>query len=193
MLRSLTDVANRASVVVHTIDPRGLQFEGLTAEDNTNGLSSDQVNDLLLARRNDLNDSQDGLKYLAEETGGLAIANDFNINRGIRRVMDDHSYYLVGYEPDDDTFDPKTRRYNKLIIKVTRPGTRVRYRSGFFGISEEQIAKQPQPSQGIYHALTSPFAINDISLRLNALFTSDAVQKVCEGRVTHQFQFVELL
>ena len=42
-LRSLTDLANRASVVIYTMDARGLQTLGLTAADSTSGMSPDQV------------------------------------------------------------------------------------------------------------------------------------------------------
>lgn len=170
-LRRLTDLANRSSVVVYTIDARGLVVPGLTAEDNTWGLSADQIEGRLQDRRNSLFDTQEGLTYLARQTGGFAMINQNDISKGIGRVLNDQSYYLIGYQPDDETFDPRIRRYNKLEIKVKREGTRVRYRSGFFGISEEQI-KKPQltASQSILNALTSPFAVNDISLRLNALF-----------------------
>jgi hypothetical protein len=98
------------------------------------------------------------------------------LSGGIRKILDDQSYYLLGYEPDADTFDPKTRRYNKLQIKVKRPGLRVRYRSGFFGVSDEQIQKPANrtPKQQIMTALTSPFAVNGIALRLNTLFGNDA-------------------
>jgi hypothetical protein len=54
----------------------------------------------------------------------------------------------------------------------------VRYRSGFFGVSDEQIKKPAaeNSAQQIYTALTSPFAVNDIALRLNALFGDDKQQ-----------------
>jgi VWFA-related protein len=174
-LRRLTDLANRASVVVYTMDPRGLQTLGLTAEDNTNGLSGDQTEQKLSDRRNELFDTQEGLVYLARQTGGFPIINNNDLSGGIRKILDDQSYYLVGYQPDADTFDPKTRRFNKLQIKVNRKDVRVRYRSGFFGVSDEQIKKPSNqtPRQQILNALTSPFAVNGIALRLNTLFGND--------------------
>jgi len=128
-------------------------------------------------RRDKLFDTQAGLQYLARQTGGTSIINNNDLSGGIRKILDDQSYYLVGYEPDSATFDPKTLRFNKIDVKVLRPDTRVRYRSGFFGISDEkmQAAKAAGP-QRIMTALTSPFAVNEIALRLNALFGSDAKQ-----------------
>ncbi len=175
-LRRLIDAANRASVVVYTMDPRGLQTLGLTAEDNTNGLSSDQTEQKLSDRRTELFDTQEGLVFLARQTGGFPIINNNDLSGGIRKILDDQSYYLVGYQPDADTFDPKTRQFNKLQIKVNRKDVNVRYRSGFFGVSDEQIKKplNQTPRQQIMNALTSPFAVNGITLRLNTLFGNAA-------------------
>ena len=176
-LRRLVDQANRASVVVYTMDARGLQYTGLTAADDTSGRSIEQIQQAASDRRDQLLDTQDGLRYLARETGGIAIINNNDLSGGIRKILDDQSYYLVGYEPDSDTFDPKIRRFNKLDVRITRPGTRVRYRSGFFGISDENYAKPKETgNQRLVSALTSPFAVNDISLRLNTLFGSDQRQ-----------------
>jgi len=170
-LRRLVDQANRASVVIYTMDARGLQVTGLTAADNTSGWRPEEIEQEVTDRRNKILDSQDGLRYLAQQTGGTSIINTNDLSRGIRKVLDDQSYYLVAYEPDDSTFDPRTRRFNSLQIKVTRPGTRVRYRSGFFGISDEKIIRPKQTGdQRLMNALTSPFAVNEIALKLNALF-----------------------
>ena len=176
-LRRLTDLANRASVVIYTLDAKGMQAGGLEASDSTIDMSPEQIEGGLNDRRNAIFNTQEGLTYLARQTGGFAVLNQNNISRGIRRVLDDQSYYLVGYQPDDDTFDPKMRRFNKLEVKVTRPGTRVRYRSGFFGVSDEQIVKpKMNATQAILNALTSPFAVNDVSVRMNAVVASDAKQ-----------------
>jgi VWFA-related protein len=174
-LRQLVDMANRASVVIYTMDARGLQVTGLSAADDTSGRTADQIEEAMSERRNRLFDTQDGLRYLAKQTGGISIINSNDLVGGIRKILDDQSYYLIAYEPDDATFDPRTRRFNKLEIKVNRPGLRVRYRSGFFGVSDEKIVRPPQSSgQRLIQALSSPFAVNDISVRLNALFASDA-------------------
>ena len=174
-LRRLIDAANRASVVIYTMDARGLQPLGLTAEDDVSTKSSTEVEKSLTDRRNKLFDTQEGLIYLAKETGGLAIYNNNDLSGGIGKMLDDQSYYLIGYQPDAETFDPAKRRFNKFTVKVKRPGAKVRYRSGFFGISDDKI-KPPTnltAAQQIQKALTSPFAVNDISLRLNTLFGND--------------------
>ncbi|MGI8812122.1 MAG: VWA domain-containing protein [Pyrinomonadaceae bacterium] len=175
-LRRLVDAANRASVVIYTMDARGLAITGLTAEDNTDGRTSDEVETSISERRDKLFDTQDGLRYLAQQTGGFAVINNNDLSGGIRRILDDQSYYLIGYQPDDETFDPRTHRFNKLVIKVTRPGLKVRYRSGFFGVPDEKIntATQAPAEQRLLNALMSPFSVGEIPVRLNALFGSTA-------------------
>ncbi|MDQ6785214.1 MAG: VWA domain-containing protein [Acidobacteriota bacterium] len=176
-LKRLIDAANRASVVVYTMDARGLQTLGVTAADDVSLLSGDQLEQRITDRRDELLDTQAGLVYLAKQTGGSALVNSNDLSGGIRKILDDQSYYLIGYQPDSETFDPKTRQFNKLQVKVNRKGAQVRYRSGFFGVSDEQIKKPSivqTPREQIMNALTSPFAVNGIGLRLNTLFANDA-------------------
>lgn len=176
-VRRLVDQANRASVVIYTMDPRGLQVTGITAADNTAGRTAQEIQQEASDRNTELQDTQDGLVFLARQTGGFAIINNNDLSGGIRRILDDQSYYLVGYEPDDATFDPRTRRYNKLDIRILRKGARVRYRSGFFGVSDERLAPaKTTGNQALLNALTSPFAVNEIPVRMNTLFGSNGPQ-----------------
>lgn len=178
-MRILLDLANRASVVINTMDARGLQTLGLTAADSTGPLSGQQVQDRLSQRRADFYDSQEGLNYLAAETGGLAIRNSNDLAGGIKRIMEDQSgYYLIGYRPDDSTFerDKGRPRFHKISLKVKRPGKyNVRMRSGFLGVSDETLKPATQtPQQQLVSALLSPFSTAGIQLRLTSLFANDA-------------------
>ncbi len=176
-LRKLIDAANRSSVVFYTIDARGLVTTGITAEDSVNRATPGSLQQITSNRSNELIETQAGLSFLAEETGGLAVRNNNDLSGGVRRVLDDQSYYLVGYEPDSETFDSKASRFNKLEIKVKGRNLNVRYRSGFFNVADRNVAASKTtltPVQQIQNALISPFAVNDISLRLNALFGNDA-------------------
>lgn len=178
-IRQLTDLSNRAAVSIYTFDARGLQVTGLTAADNANSVSAERIQNLTGTRSNELIDKQEGLAYLAKETGGRSFFNNNDINKGLEKALEDQKgYYLIGYQPDAETFDAKTRRFNKLQVKVNRNDTNVRYRSGFFGVTDDQFKKpvNQTASQQIFTALTSPFAINDISLRLNTLFGNDKQQ-----------------
>jgi VWFA-related protein len=177
-LLRLVDLANRASVVIYTMDARGLQTLGLTAADSTSGLTTAQVEDQLSNRRSAFFDSQDGLNYLAQQTGGIAIRNNNDLVSGLRRVMEDQkSYYLIGYRPDESTFDKATgqRKFHSLSLKVTRPGKfNVRMRNGFFGVSEEDTRPVAStPRERILNALVSPFGSAGVHLRLTSLFAND--------------------
>ena len=178
-LNNLTELANRASVVIYTIDPRGLQVLGLTAADDTSGMSQQQVDDSIGARRTDFFESQNSLNYLAQQTGGLAIRNSNDISGGIRRAMEDQEgYYLIGYRPDDSTFDSRSgkHKFHKLSLKINRPGKfNVRMRNGFYGITDEEAKPAVQPGiNRVLAALTSPFGSADIHVRLTSLFANDA-------------------
>ncbi len=177
-LRRLVDAANRSAVNIHTMDARGLQTLGFTAADNFN--SNPRGSDRAIQQRaQDFYDSQEGLVYLARETGGFSIRNSNDLSGGIRKMLNEQSYYLLGYQPDSETFDAAKNKFNKFEIKVKRDDVKVRYRSGFFGITDEDYEKPKEnltAEQTILDAIYSPFAANGISLRLNTLFANDEKQ-----------------
>jgi VWFA-related protein len=178
-LNSLTEMANRASVVIYTIDPRGLQVLGLTAADDTSGMTQQQVDASMSARRTDFFESQNSLNYLAQQTGGLAIRNNNDISGSIRRaIQDQEGYYLIGYRPDDSTFDSRSGRpkFHKLSLKINRPGKfNVRMRNGFYGVTDEEAKPASQPGVNrVLAALTSPFGSAGIHVRLTSVFANDA-------------------
>jgi VWFA-related protein len=174
-LRRLIDQANRASVVVYTMDARGLQTFGPTAADDVSGMDSRQLQTQLSNRREAFFESQSGLNYLAQETGGLAIRNSNDLAGGIKRVLEDQKgYYLIGYRPDEATFDTRTRRkFHHLSLKITRPGKfNVRMRNGFFGVTDEELKPPQTLPQKMIGALTSPFGSSGIHLQLTSFFSN---------------------
>jgi len=134
------------------------------------------VEQLGLDRSTELFETQQGLKALAERTGGFAVVNNNDLSKGIQRVLNDQKgYYLLGYRPDSETFDPKKARFHKLTVRLKRPELNVRYRSGFFSIRDEAAKPAVKtPQQQILAALTSPFTSGEIDLRLTSLFADDA-------------------
>jgi len=174
-VRRLTDAANRSSVVIYSIDPRGLQVRGLTAADDTRGMSAADIANVPMQRSQDEYDSREGLVVLAHETGGRFFANTNDISGAVKAVMQDtEGYYLIGYHPNAETFDQKTGqpKFHRVAVRVKRPGLRVRSRTGFFGTSDRGAPPIPAGrQQQIARALTSPFATGDIHVRLTPLFT----------------------
>lgn len=193
-LNRLTDLANRASVVFYTIDPRGLQPLTITAADNLSGPfglgdPSKPLRDILnheeylhdieksiLDRRKEFFESQQGLNYLAQQTGGFLVKNTNDISGAVRRVLNEEGYYLIGYRPDEATFkaEGSSRSFRKITVKAKRPGLRVRTRTGFYGIADEQARPVRRTgTEQLYAALTSPFAAGDVRLRMTSLFGYD--------------------
>lgn len=171
-LTVLTDLANRSSVVIYTLDPRGLEDPWTATAQEANPSLKDRA-----ARASRFRGSQDSLRFLARETGGLPFINQNDLNYCLKRVMDDQKgYYLIGYQPDEDTFDPKKNKFNKLTVKLKRDDLKVRYRSGFFGITDEKLrqVRQQNPHQNLTNALLSPFGADDLNIELYSIFYNDA-------------------
>ena len=173
----MTDFANRAAVVIYTLDARGLETVGLTAGDSTSDFNSNQVALQLAERSNSLIDTQQGLGFLSAFTGGLAIRNSNDLNLGIKKVLDDQQgYYLIGYRPDDSTFatvDGKSK-FHHISLKVKREGSySVRTRNSFYGRINESTSPKLTPKQQLEDALTSPFTSSDIQLKLTSIFANN--------------------
>jgi VWFA-related protein len=175
----LVDLANRASVVIYTIDARGAQPLNFQAADSTGGMTLLQSANAPMSARGDFFESQNGMAFLAQRTGGLALLNSNDLFKGIKQAMDDQKgYYLIGYRPDESTFDNASgrRKYHHLTLKVTRPGKfNVRMRNGFIGIADSDAAPaRLTRNQQMIGALTSPFGSEGVHLRLTSLFANDA-------------------
>jgi hypothetical protein len=111
-------------------------------------------------------------------------------------LNDQKGYYLIAYQPDDESFDPAKRRFNKLTVRIKRPGLKVRYRSGFFGITDSEVNPKPKtPAEQILAAITSPFAGGEIDLRLTTLYAGNEKKEALMRALLHlsgeDLQFVE--
>jgi hypothetical protein len=106
---------------------------------------------------------------MANETGGLLMynSNDF----GLKEIVDDQQgYYLIGFRPAGETFN---KSFHKISIKLKPKGLAVRTRSGFFGVTDDDARKTQQAALSNVNAiLSSPFARNDITVRLNPVFAN---------------------
>jgi len=108
-LGDLTRTANRANVTMYTIDPRGLVGMGDIDE---------QVDPTQWAEF--VRKSQDSLRVLAEETGGLAVVNQNDFSKALKRIDAETSdYYVIGYYSKNP--DASKRRRN-IEVRVNRAG-----------------------------------------------------------------------
>ena len=173
-LQDLADLANRSAVVVYTFDTKGMRSMSISASDNTYEIIDGHRGQKETARLTDFRNSQDGLAYFADRTGGRALLNTDNLNWGIQRALDEQEgYYLLAYVPDVENFDPEKRKFNKLEIRVKRPGMHVSYRSGFFSGGTEADPARVTEGRELADALVSPFTRNDIALNIGALYADD--------------------
>ena len=178
-MRDLIDFANRASVVFNTIDVRGMQAPGASAADDFDnvvgrgGTGNIQATSIVAANREAATQSaHSGLYYLANETGGRFYTNMNNLDVPVSRALAlERGYYLIGYQPEADTF--KGKNFNKIEIKVKRPDVNVRARSGFLGITDEE--RRPKKRSGdseLYEAIAAPLPKAGLNLRLTAFFNN---------------------
>lgn len=103
-LRDLTDSANRASVVFNTIDVRGLlSASTISANDEVYVREDANATEKIGERRTaEVNNTRDGLFYLANETGGAFYKDQNFLDVPIRRALClEKGYYLVGYKLGD--------------------------------------------------------------------------------------------
>jgi VWFA-related protein len=106
-LGELTRAANRANTTIYTIDPRGL----IAGSDIDEQVDPTEWN-------NYVRKSQDSMRVLAEETGGLAVVNMNNFDKALQQIDASSSdYYVLGYYSSNP--DPLKRR-RKVDVKVIR-------------------------------------------------------------------------
>ncbi len=169
-LRDLTGDANRANVTFYPVYPRGLQ-----ATDTPMAVHASPQQTQASTRT--VSAHLDQLRELAENTDGLAVVNQNDIEGAMRRIVSDlTSYYLLGYYSTNTKADGKFRT---ITVRVKRPGVKVRARRGYRALTQKEAdttrttaaASPPSPSSsdavnGILHdpdAMVNP--VNLASLR----------------------------
>jgi len=126
-LGEITRTANRANATLYTIDPRGL-VAGADLDETL-----DPVEYAEYVRK-----SQDSLRVLAEETGGIAVVNQNNFDKALKKIDAETSdYYVLGYYSTNP--DP-LKRTRKIEVKLAaKPGLSVWSRTSY---SLRQVPKQ---------------------------------------------------
>jgi hypothetical protein len=79
----------------------------------------------------------DVLRTLADNTDGMAVVNDNDLDRGLKRISDDlTSYYLLGYLSTNSKLDG---RFRALKVRVKQPGIDVRARRGYRAATAAEV------------------------------------------------------
>ena len=117
-LAELTRAANRANATFYTLDPRGLVA----------GPDLDQEVETA-DWQNYVRETQDSLRVLAEQTGGIAVVNQNDFDRALKRIDAETSdYYVLGYYSSNP--DP-LKRTRKIEVKARRDGLQVWSRTSY--------------------------------------------------------------
>jgi VWFA-related protein len=128
-LMELTRDANRANASFYTIDPRGLVGPLGDVGQNVDPREW----------RLHVTKAQVTLRLLAEETGGAAVVNTNDFDKGLRRIDTETSdYYVLGYYSSNP--DP-AKRSRKIEVRVLRPNLSVWSR-------KEYTIKTQKPAAG---------------------------------------------
>jgi len=176
--------AQRSNVTLYTIDPRGLtnladdaiavsgfaqQNEALLAGGTTQNSAARNIGSA--STRDELMRSQDDLRTLADETGGLAAVNTNSFDAAFDRIVSDSSsYYVLAYYPPSEKRDGK---FHKIDVQVKRPGITVRARRGYK--SPRGAAPDPELPSGsrtmspeLRDAISSPLPISGLTMHVFA-------------------------
>jgi hypothetical protein len=131
----------------------------------------------------EMRQTQDSLRSLAEQTGGLAAINANSFASSFDRIVQANSlYYMVGYYPPSH---PRDGRFHKIEVRAKRPGLQVSARRGYASargrtpaerekIEREKLARAnmkgapDHTSWDLREALNSPLQRPGLTLSLQA-------------------------
>jgi VWFA-related protein len=174
-MRDLVTAATRANVSIYPVDARGLPtapaptikpIPMLADEDR---FSSGWVQ------------AEQSLHELAEATGGVALVHSNDFAQAFDRIVEEaSSYYLVGYTSSNMRRDGRFRR---IEVRTTRPGLKVRTRTGYTAQNERQAGRAP--ASAVIETLQSPLAVGGLTLNVAAVPFRGTGSKAAVGVVVH--------
>jgi VWFA-related protein len=148
---SLIELANRAGVTIHVIDPGGAATS--------------------------IAPSRSPSRRLALETGGLWVKNApccFNATMG-GLIEEMRGYYLLGFRPQRNRVEVIAGKPIPPVItvKVLRPGLMVRYKREFTEPPSATTRLAPRTREDLLQdALWSPFSAGAIQVQLTSLYSA---------------------
>lgn len=161
---------NDSEISVYPVDVRGLVNSSPSSDASLRGTKLGNSYTQSLSARSWLQTSTiDSLKDFADMTGGRAFYNTNDLSSSFKRAADDATdYYLLTYYLDTKNTKPGWR---SLKVKVHRPGTEVRSRTGFF-VTNATMNPSTAHQSDMAFALTSPFDSTAIPITVRWKATS---------------------
>ena len=168
--------ASRSNVQIYSVDPRGMTTMG--QEDiEIGGLAAGAYNLGPKQLAQELQSSQDNLRVLSEETGGIAFVGRNNFDAAFDRIVQENSsYYVLGYYSTNDRRDGKLR--NITVRVAGYPEAQVTYRKRYAaprGRAPKNTAAGKPLDQSktltaeLVSAMASPLPKTGIQLRVTAI------------------------
>jgi VWFA-related protein len=97
----------------------------------------------------------DAVFFLAAETGGRLVYNGAGLAQALGGIVDDLSYYLLGYPAPN----PGNERVRRLRVEVARAGVQVRHRRTYALESEDQRASDRLLTRLYYDVGENPLGL----------------------------------
>jgi len=174
-LRAATDAANRANVSYYTVDSTGLQASAPGGDAQTGSAAGTAMfsGAAVFRQAQSRQDSRETLATLAADTGGRTFTDSGDFKEVFQRVQADASgYYLLGYYSSNAARDG---RYRRVRVRVAAPGSRVRFREGYYAPKDYGLFTAEDRERQLEEAMRAenprvelPLAIEAAHFRLNA-------------------------
>jgi len=167
-LEASINAAVKANLAIYPIDTRGLMADppgggaSKAASRGTGIFNGSAYN----SQRASINDSQETLFTLAEETGGKAFLDSNDIEAGITQAQEGMgSYYLLGYYSTNNAKDGK---YRRITVKANSKlaGVKIEHRPGYYADKVWNKLNAQDKDQQLKEALSAGDPVTDLPIAL---------------------------
>jgi VWFA-related protein len=157
-LRMAIEAAQESNVTIFPINPAGLEVNadapaapvsGRTLASASPGSRQDLVNETL--------------RYMANETGGLAVLNTNSYDDGVRQVFrETGTYYLVGFRSSH-----RDGRFRRIEVKTSRDDLMVRTRTRYRAPREERSKRAKADVLPVIKSVSGILPSPDVAVRVS--------------------------
>jgi VWFA-related protein len=170
--KELTARCNANEIALYPINARGLENMTLSADSQSGWDVSRRGPGMIksVSRR-----KNDALKLMAQDTGGLAILNTNDIEKGLERIENDlQFYYTLAYR----SLYREDNKYHSIRVKLVGVEEKydVRVRQGYKQISRDEKIKENVSSRLFLTSQYNPMGVIVQILPVKKMLISDKLQ-----------------
>jgi VWFA-related protein len=101
------------------------------------------------------------MREFASRTGGVAYYNRNDLDRGVRKVLDEtREVYFLSYTPRPFT---ENGSFHQIRVETSQRGVQLRYRRGYYAPGLRS-AEKVKPADRLREAVSSPVSVSEIGL-----------------------------